>query len=76
MAEDVLVASFHSPYRYGEVRLWYCPHGDEYRCAYEIIADGAKLGAQFCVSAVLYDEVAAMVMDAMDIARTPLDRRS
>ena len=76
MAEDVLVASFHSPYRYGEVRLWYCPHGDEYRCAYEIIDNGAKLGAQFCVSAVMYGEVAAMVMDAMDIASTPLDRRS
>ena len=76
MAEDVLVASFHSPYRYGEVRLWYCSHGDEYRCAYEIIDDGAKLGAQFCVPAALYDEVAAMVMDAMDIATTPLCRRS
>lgn len=76
MAEDFLVASFRSPYRHGEVRLWYCPHGDEYRCAYEIIEGGAKLRAQFCVSAALYDEVAAMVMDAMDIARTPLDRRS
>lgn len=75
MAEDVFVASFHSPYRYGEVRLWYCPHGDEYRCAYEIIDNGAKLGAQFCVPAALYDEVAMMVMDAMDIASTPLDRR-
>lgn len=76
MDEDVLVASFHSPYRYGEVRLWYCPHGDEYRCAYEIVEGGAKLGAQFCVLAVMYDDVAVMVMDAMDIARTPLDRRS
>lgn len=76
MAEDVLVASFHSPYRYGEVRLWYCPHGDEYRCAYEIVEGGAKLGAQFCTPAAMYDEVAAMVMDAMDIASTPLDRRS
>ena len=76
MAEDVLVASFHSPYRHGEVRLWYCPHADEYRCAYEIIDNGAKLGAQFCVPAALYDEVAAMVMDAMDIARTPLNRRN
>ena len=76
MAEDVLVASFHSPYRYGEVRLWYCPHGDEYRCAYEIVEGGAKLGAQFCVPAALYDEVAAMILDAMGIASTPLDRRS
>ena len=76
MDEDFLVASFHSPYRYGEVRLWYCPHGDEYRCAYEIIDDGAKLGAQFCVPAALYDEVAEMVMTATDIAGTPLDRRS
>ena len=76
MAEDVLVASFHSPYRHGEVRLWYCPHGDEYRCAYEIVEGGAKLGAQFCVSAVMYDEGADMISDAMGIASTPLDRRS
>lgn len=76
MDEDVFVASFYSPYRYGEVRLWYCPHGDEYGCAYEIIDNGAKLGAQFCVPAALYDEVAEMVMTATDIARTPLDRRN
>ena len=76
MADDVLVASFRSPYPHGEVRLWYCPHGDEYRCAYEIVEGGAKLGAQFCVLAVMYDEVAAMILDAMDIAGTPLDRRS
>ena len=55
--------------------MWYCPHGDEYRCAYEIVEGGAKLGAQFCVSAVMYDEVADMISDAMGIARTPLDRR-
>ena len=76
MAEDFLVASFHSPYCHGEVWLWYCPHGESYRCVYEIAEGGERLGAQFCVPAVLYDEVAAMVMDAMDIARTPLDRRS
>ena len=76
MAEDVLVASFHSPYRHGEVRLWYCPHGDEYRFADEIVEGGEKLGAMFCVSAVMYDEVAAMILDAMGIASTPLDRRS
>lgn len=76
MAEDVLVASFHSPYRHGEVRLWYCPHNNVYRCAYEIGEGGAKLGAQFCTPAAMYDEVAAMILDAMDIARMPLDRRS
>lgn len=76
MAEDVLVASFYSPYRHGEVWLWYCPHEESYRCVYKIAEGGKRLGAQFCVSAALYGEVAAMVMDAMDVARTPLDRRS
>ena len=76
MAEDVLVASFHSPYRYGEVRLWYCPQGDEYRCSYEIVEGCAKLGAQVCVPAALYDDVSAMILDAMDIASTQLERRS
>ena len=76
MTEDVKLASFHSPYRHGEVRLWYCPHNDAYRCAYEIIDSDSKLQAQFCVSAALYNEVAEMILDAMDIASTPLNRRS
>jgi hypothetical protein len=76
MTKDIEVASFHSPYRYGEVRLWYSSYNDVYRCTYEIVDDGAKLEAQFCVHAAMYNEVAAMIMDAMDIARTPLNRRS
>ena len=75
MDKDVKLASFHSPYRYGEVRLWYCPELDMYRCVYEVIDNGAKLEAQFCVPAVLYNEVAAMILDAMDIASTPLNQR-
>ena len=76
MTEDIEVASFRSPYRHGEVRLWYSSYNDVYRCTYEIISNGAKLEAQFCVHAAMYNEVAAMIMDAMDIARTPLNRRS
>ena len=76
MTEDIEVASFRSPYRHGEVRLWYSSYNDVYRCTYEIISNGAKLEAQFCVHAAMYDEVAAMIMDAMDIAETPLNRRS
>lgn len=75
MTEDIEMASFHSPYRHGEVRLWYSLYNDVYRCTYEIISNGAKLEAQFCVHAAMYDEVAEMIMDAMDIARTPLNRR-
>lgn len=74
--EDVEVASFCSPYCRGEVRLWYCPHSDVYRCVYGIVDNGVNLRAQFCVHAAMYDEVAAMIMDAMDIATTPLDRRN
>ena len=76
MTKDVEIASFHSPYRHGEVRLWYSSYDDVYRCTYEIINNGAKLEAQFCVHAAMYNEVAAMIIDAMDIARTPLNRRS
>ena len=76
MVKDIELASFRSPYRHGEVRLWYSSYNDVYRCTYEIISNGAKLEAQFCVHAAMYDEVAAMIMDAMDIASTPLNRRS
>ena len=76
MDKDIELASFHSPYRYGEVRLWYCPELDMYRCVYKIIDNGVKLDAQFCVYTEMYDEVAMMIIDAMDIARTPLNRRS
>lgn len=76
MTKDIEIASFHSPYRHGEVRLRYCPELDMYRCVYRIIDNGVKLDAQFCVYTGMYDEVAMMIMDAMDIARTPLNRRS
>ena len=76
MTKDIEIASFHSPYCHGEVRLWYSSYDDIYRCTYEIIDNGAKLEAQFCVHAAMYNEVAAMIMDAMDIARTPLNRRN
>ena len=76
MVKDIELASFRSPYRHGEVRLWYSSYNDVYRCTYEIISNGAKLEAQFCVHAAMYDEVAAMIMDAMDIASMPLNRRS
>ena len=75
MTKDIEIASFHSPYQYGDVLLCYCPHSDIYRCSYEIFDNGESLRAQFCVPAVMYDEVAAMIMDAMDIAETPLNRR-
>lgn len=75
MTKDIEVASFHSPHRYGEVRLWYCPELDMYRCVYEIIDNGARLEAQFCVYAEMYDEVAMMIINAMNIASTPLNRR-
>lgn len=76
MTKDIEIASFRSPYQYGDVLLCYCPHSDVYRCSYEIFDNGAKLEAQFCVYAEMYDEVAMMIIDVMDIARTPLDRRS
>lgn len=75
MTKDIELASFRSPHRHGEVRLWYCPELDMYRCTYEIIDNGARLEAQFCVPAAMYNEVVAMLMDAMDIASTPLTRR-
>lgn len=73
---DMNVAVFASPFVGGGVRLWYCPHGQRYELRYAVqfrTLDG------FCNEQALcaYDagnssQVVDLMLDAIDIARTPL----
>jgi hypothetical protein len=77
---DTNVAVFASPFVGGGVRLWYCPHGQRYELRYAVqfctpcggVCDGSALCA--------YDagdgpQVVDLMLDAIDIANTPLPDR-
>lgn len=74
--DDVMIALFPSRFDGGDVDLWYCPRGERYELRYTVrfsVPDG------FCDAQALcaYDagdgsQVVALVLDAVDIARTPL----
>lgn len=73
---DVNVAVFASPFVSGGVRLWYCPHGQRYELRYAV---RSRTPAGFCNATALcaYDagdgsQVVDLMLDAIDIARTPL----
>lgn len=60
----------------GGVRLWYCPHGQRYELRYAV---RFRISAGFCNAQALcaYDagdgsQVVDLMLDAIDIARTPL----
>lgn len=70
------VAVFASPFVGGGVRLWYCPHGQQYELRYAV---RFRTSAGFCNARALcaYDagdgsQVVDLMLDAIDIARTPL----
>ena len=74
---DMKVAKFDSPFVGGEVRLWYCPHGHRYELRYAVQfctpCGGLCGGSALCA----YDagdgsQVVDLMLDAIDIARTPL----
>lgn len=77
--DDMMVAVFPSLSVGGDVGLWYCPHGQRYELRYAVrfrTSDG------FCDAQALcaYDagdggQVVDFVLDAIDIARTPLLER-
>lgn len=77
MAEhDMKVATFSSQFVGGNVELWYCPHGQRYELRYAV---RFRTPAGFCNAAALcaYDvgdgsQVVDLMLDAIDIARTPL----
>lgn len=77
MAEyDMKVATFSSQFVGGNVELWYCPHGQRYELRYAV---RFRASVGFCNATALcaYDagdggQVVDLMLDAIDIARTPL----
>lgn len=74
--DDMNVAVFASPFVGGGVRLWYCPHGHQYELRYAV---RFRTPGGFCNATALcaYDagdgrQVVDLMLDAIDIARTPL----
>lgn len=76
---DMKVATFSSQHLGGEVELWYCPHSSSYELRYDIAfysPDGlCSATALTSYGASDSVQVAALVLDAIDIARTPLSDR-
>lgn len=73
---DMKVAVFPSQHLGGDVELWYCSHSQSYRLKYDVAfytPDGLKSAiALASYSATDYGQVADVLVDAIDIARTPL----
>lgn len=74
---DMNVAVFASPFVGGGVRLWYCPHGHRYELRYAVqfrtLSGGVCGASALCAyDAVDGSQVVDLMLDAIDIARTPL----
>ena len=77
---DMRVATFSSKYRGGDVGLWYCPHAHSYELRYTVqfrTSGGFCDASAWCGAYDAADEsqVADLMLDAIDIARTPLIER-
>lgn len=73
---DMMIAVFPSSFVGGNVGLWYCPHAHRYELRYAV---RFRTSAGFCNAQALcsYDagdggQVVGLMLDAIDIARTPL----
>lgn len=73
---DMKVAMFCSQFVGGNVELWYCPHSQRYELRYAVRFCSPT---GFCNATALcaYDagdgsQVVDLMLDAIDIARTPL----
>ena len=76
---DMNVAVFASPFVGGGVRLLYCPHGHRYEIRYAV-GFRTPTGFNDFMASCVYDaadrsQIAALILDAIDIARTPLIER-
>lgn len=73
---DMKVATFSSQHWGGEVELWYCPHSHSYELKYDIAfysPDGlCSASALSSYDAGNGSQVVDLMLDAIDIARTPL----
>ena len=74
---DMKVAVFDSPFVGGCVELWFCPRGERYELRYAVqfrtTCGGVCGGSALCS----YDagdgfQVVGLMLDAIDIAHTPL----
>ena len=77
---DVNVAVFASPFVSGGVRLRYCPRGHRYEIRYAVEFRTPTGFSDFMAASCAYDaadssQVAALMLDAIDIAHTPLLER-
>lgn len=78
--DDMNVAVFASPFVGGGVRLWYCPHNHLYKLQYTV-QFRTPTGFSDSMASCAYDaadisQVADLMLDAIDIARTPLLERN
>ena len=78
--DDMNVAVFASPFVGGGVRLWYCPRGQRYELRYTVQFRTPGGFSDFMASCA-YDaanssQIADLMLDAIDIACTPLLERN
>lgn len=76
---DMNVAVFASPFVGGGVRLLYCPRVHRYELRYAVVFR-TPTGFNDLMASCAYDaadssQIAALILDAIDIARTPLIER-
>lgn len=74
------VAVFVSPFAGGGVRLWYCPRDHRYELRYAVQFRAPSGGVCGALALCAYDagdgsQVVDLMLDAIDIARTPLLER-
>ena len=75
--DDMMIATFSSLFVGGNVKLWYCPHGQRYELRYAIQFRTPCGGVCGASALCAYDagdgsQVVDLMLDAIDIARTPL----
>lgn len=74
--DDMRVAMFSSEYRGGDVELWYCPHNCLYELRYTVrfrTSGGFFDASAWCAyDAANGSQIVDLMLDAVDIARTPL----
>lgn len=74
--DDRKIATFHSPFKGGDVGLWYCARRNMYVLRYGVrfysmdgLTDAIALTSY---DACDYDQVVDVIVDATDLALTPL----
>nr|DAU89290.1 MAG TPA: hypothetical protein [Caudoviricetes sp.] len=78
--DDMKVATFLSQYRGGDVGLWYCSHNYLYELRYTVqfrTPGGFSDASAWCAyDAANESQIVDLMLDAIDIARTPLLERN